>query len=147
MEKGGTLHLNKLESPSPKGDLSQIWLKLAQWFWRRRLLEFVDVFSLFRIYLPLKKGRALHLNKLESPLPKDDLCQVWLKLAQSFWRRRFLKFVNVFVLIRNYLPLEKAESFHFNKHVFPSSEDALCQDWLKFAQWLRRRRFLKFVIL
>jgi hypothetical protein len=31
----------------------------------------------------LEKGDPLHLNKLESPLPKDDLCQVWLKLAQS----------------------------------------------------------------
>jgi hypothetical protein len=28
------------------------------------------------------------LNKLESPPPKDDLCQVWLKLAQWFRRRR-----------------------------------------------------------
>jgi hypothetical protein len=25
-----------------------------------------------------------------SPLPKDDLCQVWLKLAHWFWRKRFL---------------------------------------------------------
>jgi hypothetical protein len=39
-------------------------------------------------YLPLEKGTALHLNKLESPSSKDDLCQVWLKLAQWFWRRR-----------------------------------------------------------
>ena len=36
---------------------------------------------------PLEKGGALHLNKLESPSPKDALCQVWLKLAQWFWRR------------------------------------------------------------
>ena len=33
---------------------------------------------------------ALHLNKLESPSPKDDMCQVLLKLTQKFWRRRFL---------------------------------------------------------
>ena len=51
--------------------------------------NFVNVFSLFRNYLPLEKGRALHLNKLEFPLPKDALCQVWLKLAQWFWRRRW----------------------------------------------------------
>ena len=84
------LHLNKLESPSPtaKDALCQVWLKLAQWFWRRRLLNFVNVFSLFRNYLPLEKGGALHLNKLESPSAKDALCQVWLKLAQWFWRRR-----------------------------------------------------------
>jgi hypothetical protein len=29
--------------------------------------------------------------KLESPSPKDDLCQVWLKLAQWFWRSRKCK--------------------------------------------------------
>ena len=37
---------------------------------------FVDVFSLFHNYLPLEKGGALHFNKLESPSPKDSLCQV-----------------------------------------------------------------------
>jgi hypothetical protein len=35
----------------------------------------------------LEKGDPLHLNKLETHLPKDDLCQVWLKLAEWFWRR------------------------------------------------------------
>jgi hypothetical protein len=39
---------------------------------------------------PLGEGLSLYFNKLESLLPKDDLCQVWLKLAQWFWRRRFL---------------------------------------------------------
>ena len=27
--------------------------------------------------------------KVESPFPKDTFCQVWLKLAQWFWRRKF----------------------------------------------------------
>ena len=58
---------------------------MAQWFWRRRFFYSVNVFY----YLPLEKGGALQLNKLESPLPKDALCQVWLKLAQWFWRRRW----------------------------------------------------------
>ena len=44
-------------------------------------------FALFRNYLPLEKGWTLHMNKLESPSPKNVLCQVWLKLAQWFWRR------------------------------------------------------------
>ena len=46
-------------------------------------------FHYFVIISPWKKGRALHLNKLESPSAKDALCQVWLKLAQWFWRRRW----------------------------------------------------------
>jgi hypothetical protein len=44
-------------------------------------------FSVYFYYLPLEKGYPLLLNKLESPSPKDDLCQVWLKLVQWFWRR------------------------------------------------------------
>ena len=41
-------------------------------------------------------GKALYLNKFESHSPKDALCQVWLKLAQWFWTRRFgeLKILN-----------------------------------------------------
>ena len=81
------LHLNKLESPSPKHALCQVWLKLVQWFWRR-FFNFVNVILLFGSHLPLAKGMVLYLNKLESPLPIDDLCQVWLNLAQWFWRRR-----------------------------------------------------------
>jgi hypothetical protein len=54
---------------------------------KKKILKIFSVFLLFCYYLPLEKGNHLHLNKLESPTPKDDLCQVWLKLAQWFWRR------------------------------------------------------------
>ena len=56
-------------------------------FGEEDFLNFVNTFSLFSNYLPFEKGGALHLNKLESPLHKDALCQVWLKLARWFWRR------------------------------------------------------------
>ena len=75
-KKSGSLLLNKLESSSPKNALWQVWLKLAQRFLIRRFLKFVNVFSLFCNYLPLEKGWALHLNKLESPAPMDALCQI-----------------------------------------------------------------------
>jgi hypothetical protein len=45
----------------------------------------VDFYSCY--YLPWGKG-VHHLYNFESPLPKDDLFQVWLKLAKRFWRRR-----------------------------------------------------------
>ena len=51
----------------------------------KKILKFVNVFSLYHNYLPLKKGSELHLNKLKFHLPKDALYQVWLKLAQ--WLR------------------------------------------------------------
>ena len=68
----------------------------------KKEIFFVNVFLLFRNYLHLEKGKALHLNKLGFISPKDALCQqtwvpfiqgalyqVWLKLTQWFWRRRW----------------------------------------------------------
>jgi hypothetical protein len=62
--------LNNLESPLPKDDLYQVWLKLASWFWRRRFLKIFSVFLLFCYYLPLEKDNPLHFNNLESPPPQ-----------------------------------------------------------------------------
>jgi hypothetical protein len=76
----------KSEFPLPKDILYQVWLTLACWFWRRRLLRIFSVFLLFRDFLPLEKGIALHMSNSESPLPKNDLCQLWLQLARRFWR-------------------------------------------------------------
>ena len=57
--------------------------------WEKISLNFVNVFLLFCYYLPLEKDAVLYLNKLESPSPKDALCQVWLKLAQWFLKKDF----------------------------------------------------------
>ena len=62
-----------------------------------KIFKFVNVFSLFRNYLPLEKGWVLHLNKLESPSPKNALCLVWLKLVQWILRRRSANLV-IFVI-------------------------------------------------
>ena len=107
LEKGGALHLNKLESPSPKDAFCQVWLQLAQWIWRRRFVNFVNVFSPFRNYFPVEKGRALHLKKLEFPLPKDDLCQVWLKLARWFLEKKISKSCQYNFTILQLSPLGK----------------------------------------
>ena len=67
------------------------------------VLHSVEVFSLFHNYLPLEKGRGFIFEKLESPSLTGALCQVWLKFAQWFSRRRFLKFpqcnLHYFVII------------------------------------------------
>ena len=139
LKKGGPLHGNKLESSSHKDALPQVWLKLAQWFLRRRFFNFINVYSLFHYYFPLEKGRALHLNKLETPSPKGALCQVWLILAKWFWRRKYFYFVNVYLLFHSYLPLEKGMALHLNKLESPSPMDVLCQICLKLDQWFLRR--------
>ena len=84
-------------------------------------------FRYFVIILPLEKGGALHLNKLESSQPKDALCQVWMKLIQWFWRRWFLSIFNIILIFRHYTPFEKSVALHLNKHESAPSKDALCQ--------------------
>ena len=136
LENGVALHLKKLESPSSKNALCQVWLTMAQWFWRRNV-NFVNVFSLFRYYLSLEKGGALHLDKFEFPSSKDALCQVWLKW---FSRRRFLNVVNIFSQFSYYLSFEKGMALHLNKLKSPTPKDALCPVMLKSVQWFLRKR-------
>ena len=82
--------------------------------WKIDFLKITDFFNLTQSYIPilllspLKEDVTLHFNIFESPLYKDTLCQVWLKLAKWFLRRRFLKVVNVFSLCGKYLPLKNA---------------------------------------
>ena len=85
----------------------------------------------FYYYLPLKRFVALNVKE-KIPLHKNALCQVWLKLAQWFWKRRYFKrltmYFNNFLC---YLPIEE-------------DVDALCHVWLKFIQWFwRTRNFFK----
>jgi hypothetical protein len=71
----------------------------------------------------MERGNPLHLNKLESLLPKDDLCQVWFKLALWFWRRRFLDDTTPFLHFCNYLPFEEDLALYLNKLEFPLHKD------------------------
>ena len=80
------------------------------------------------IISPWKRAWPLIWTNLNPLHPcKDALCQDWLKLAQLFWRRRFLIFVNVFLLFCNYIPLKKDVVLHLNKQESPSPKDALIQ--------------------
>jgi hypothetical protein len=63
-------------SPPHKDDLCQVWLKLAQWFWRRRFLNDPIPSLHFYDYPTLEEDLALYLNKLGFPLPKDNVYQV-----------------------------------------------------------------------
>ena len=56
-------------------------LEIGPLFLEKMIFKFVNVFSLFRNYLPLEENGALYLKKLVFPSPKDALCQVWLKLT------------------------------------------------------------------
>ena len=76
-------------SPFTQGCFEPRLVQIGPVVLERRVLKVVNLFLLFPNYPPFEKGMALHLNKLESLPPRDTLCQVWLKLAQLFWRRRW----------------------------------------------------------
>jgi hypothetical protein len=68
-EEDLALYLNKLEFPSPMGDMYQVWLKLASWFWRR-LKTFQCIFTLLLIIIsPCKMVFYFNGTNL-NPLPQ-----------------------------------------------------------------------------
>ena len=96
---GNSLPLRRTVCINTQGCFAQSLVEIGQWFLRRRFLNFVNVFSLFRKFLPLVTGMTIRLNidQHMNPLhPKDALYQVWLKMTQWFLKRGFLNFVNVF---------------------------------------------------
>jgi hypothetical protein len=73
--------------PFSEGWFIQSLIEIGQLVLEKIFFNF-SVFLLFCDYFSLEKSNSFHLNNSESPPPKDDLCQVWLKLAKWFWRRR-----------------------------------------------------------
>ena len=134
MEKDGALHLNKLESSSPKDALCQVWLKLAQRFWRRSVqilsmyfFYFVIIFpwekdralvfslSLFHslYYLPFKKRWGPSLEQTRVPITQGCIVPS-LELTQWF-RRRFFECRQCIFAISQLSPLGKGRGPSFEK--------------------------------
>ena len=59
------------------------------WIWRRRCLKFAWFWPFGALPLGPHGGHTYYLNNFESPTPKDDFCQVWLKSNNAFSRRRW----------------------------------------------------------
>ena len=97
---------------------------------------------------PLEMGVVLHFYKFEFPLHRDALCQVYLKLAQWFWRRRFLKGANAFLPFCNYLPLGKGTARHLKKKIESPQTRMLCSkfgwNWPSGSgkRWWKRENLL-----
>ena len=53
----------------------------------KKIFEFRQCIFAILLFFPFGKGRVFYLNKLDSPSPKDALCQLWSKFAHCFWRR------------------------------------------------------------
>ena len=124
-------HLKKLESPSTKDAFCQVWLKLAQCFWRRRLSMY---FRYFVIISPWRKEGPFIWTNLTSHHPR----MIWAKFDWNWHsvsgEEDLFNFVNVFSYFVIISP------WYLNRIESPSSNNALCQVWLKLAQWFWRRR-------
>jgi hypothetical protein len=136
-EEDLALYLNKPEFPSLNEDVYQVLLNLACWFWRF-FKNFQYCYS-FAIISPWKGVTPFIWTNLNPLPPKDDLCKVWFKLAQWFWRSRFLNDPTPFLHFCDYLPLEEDLALYLNKLKFPSPKDNLYQVWLNLACWFWRR--------
>ena len=93
-------------------------------------------FCCFSIISPCKKVWSFIWTKTESFLLKNALCQIWLILAQWFWKKRFF-FDTVFSLFRYYIILEQGGALHLNSIVLIEIDPGV----------LDIRRFLNFVDL
>ena len=86
--KKSSMHFHYVAITSPKDTLCQVW---ENWLCCSGAMIFKSCQCILTMLLssPLSNGVAFHLKKLEFSLPKHALCQVLLKLAQYFWRRRW----------------------------------------------------------
>ena len=57
----------------PKDALCRVWLKLAHWLWRRRFLNFVNVFCYFKIIFPWRRAWPFIWTKF-NPFHPRMLC-------------------------------------------------------------------------
>ena len=80
LEMDWTLHLNTLESPSPKdalkfvSSLAEIGSLLLE-----KIFKMLRCIFAIHYYFTFEDGVILHLNKLEPCKPKDELCKVVLE--------------------------------------------------------------------
>ena len=103
--------------------LQQTWIPstrmlCAKFCWNWPSGSFLNEFLLYPNYLPFEKCVALHLNKFESPSPKNAGPVVLVK--------KILKVFNVFLLFQNYLPLKKGLALHAKKLDFFFQPRMLC---------------------
>ena len=81
--------MNNFDSPAPKDDSCQVWLKSNHMFFQE--VAICMVLALGGPPLPPPppphEGHMYPMNNFESPTPRDDSCQVWLKSNHAFSRR------------------------------------------------------------
>jgi hypothetical protein len=140
-EEDQSLWLNKLEFPSPKDNMYQVWLILACWFWRRIFKNVQCIFT-FLLLSPFEKDNALNLKKLEFPSPRmtySESVKIGPVVLENINKWPHFHFLHFFY----YLPFEKDLSLYLNKLEFPSSKDNLYQVWFEFGWLVLKKKSFK----
>ena len=82
-----------IKSPSPKDPLCQVWMEFALWFWRKRVLNFANIFSPFRNFFPLGNRQGPSFEQTWIPftqgcfLPSlDGIFPVILEKKKKMWK-------------------------------------------------------------
>ena len=107
-----TSYLYKLEYPSPKNALYQVWLLLAQWFRRKRFWILLMHFCYFVIISPWKKARSF----------------IWIPFIQKCLVPSLVE-INPRILEKNIFKLHQC-IFALGKGHGPSFE----HNWIPFTQ-------------
>ena len=125
LEMEGALHLNKLEFLSPKDAFCKVWLKLVQWFWRRRFFfRFLQFIFSISWLSPPGKGQGPSFEQTWIPFTQECLVPSLVEIGIVVKEKKIFNFVNVFSLFCNYLSLEKGRALHLNKLKSPLPNDA-----------------------
>ena len=123
IKRCGLSILKSLKSSEPKDAFCVVWMKLDRCFYRRRFCQYI---VLFHNHLHVEKGGGFHMNNLIYPFTQGQFMSSLIEICPVVMEKILFKFVNVFSLFRNYLPLENKRSPSFQKLQFPSFKDDLC---------------------
>ena len=132
--------------PFEKGhgpQFEQIWICITNECFVLNLVKFdLVVLENSSMYffrsLPFGKGMAFHFL-----ITKGCFVLSLVKFDKVVLEKKIFKFIDVFLLFRNYryLPFGKVMALHLHKLESPSHKDALCQVWMILVKWLRWRSF------
>ena len=137
VEKGGALYLNKLESPSLKDALCQDWLESSQWFWRRKLLNFVKVFLLLYNYLSFRLDPSF--NQIWNLITQECFVPSLVESGEMVLEKKIFEFRQCnFAILLIISPWKETGPFIWSLES-PSLKDSLCKVWLKLVNWFWRR--------
>ena len=119
LEKTGTLHLNKLESPSAKNDFC--W-NLPRGSGADDFLNSSVYIRYFKIISPWKRAGPFICTNL-NPLYQRIVCAQFGWNCPSGSAKDFFNWSMYFSLFHNYLPFEKGGTLHLNKLKSPLPKD------------------------